>query len=83
MIFHREAENVVVEEKYPEDMFSVVEKKVFDKILAFVPLPYSPLRGRVVVSQSRRVLFTLFLFCTELRTFPLSTLLPLSLMALL
>jgi len=30
----KEAENVVIEEKYPEDMFSAVEKKVFDKILA-------------------------------------------------
>jgi len=30
----KEAENVVVEEAYPEDMFSAVEKKVFDKILA-------------------------------------------------
>lgn len=31
--------NVVIDEPYPE-MFSTVEKKVFDKILAFVLITY-------------------------------------------
>ena len=34
-LFHRDALNVVIEEPYP-DMFTKVEKKVYEKITAFV-----------------------------------------------
>ena len=38
LLFNREAMNVVIEEPYPEDVFTKVEKKVYDRILAFVLL---------------------------------------------